>query len=445
MSEAKYIILGAGMSGFGAAHELVSNGIRATIFEARKRPGGVTSSYAYDDGFIFDEGVHISFASDERMKSIFAAAVKNDFHRARVYCNNYWKGYWFKHPAQVNLHGLPTEVVVACIKDFIEANTNHDTKIANYEDWLLAAFGKTFATTFPMEYTKKYHTTEASNLTTDWLGPRLYRPKIEEVLKGALEPEPLDVFYVEDFRYPMQGGFQAYIDGFSPFADVVCDHEVVRIDMKERNLAFKNGRSASFDKLVSSIPLDKLIPLIVGAPKDVLEAASLLACSQCAVVNIGINRPAGVRAQWSYFYDEDICFARVSYRDNFSPRVVPAGCGAFQAETYFSNKYKPMTGTAEDWIEPTIEGLLKCGLVHDPSEIIHKSAIWAPYANIIFDHDRPRSVEIVHGFLHDIGIARCGRYGDWGYIWTHQAFMSGERAAKGVQRVGVGCAAVTAP
>jgi protoporphyrinogen oxidase len=205
-------------------------------------------------------------------------------------------------------------------------------------------------------------------------------------------------------------------------------------------LKFKNGCSASFDKLVSSIPLDRLIPLIAGAPKDVLEAASLLACSQCAVVNIGINRPAGVRPQWSYFYDEDICFARVSYRDNFSPRVVPAGCGGFQAETYFSTKYKPMTETVEDWIEPTIDGLLKCGLVRDRSEIIHKSAIWAPYANIIFDHDRPRSVEIVHGFLNDIGIARCGRYGDWGYIWTHQAFMSGERAAKGVQRADFGCA-----
>ncbi|XIA62300.1 hypothetical protein ACFIOY_22060 [Bradyrhizobium sp. TZ2] len=80
-------------------------------------------------------------------------------------------------------------------------------------------------------------------------------------------------------------------------------------------------------------------------------------------------------------------------------------------------------------IETTIEGLLQCGLVTKRSEIIHTSIIHAPFANIIFDHDRPRSLDVVHGYLDEIGIAYCGRYGDWGYIWTDQAFISGERAA----------------
>jgi hypothetical protein len=35
----------------------------------------------------------------------------------------------------------------------------------------------------------------------------------------------------------------------------------------------------------------------------------------------------------------------------------------------------------------------------------------------------------VHGFLDEQGIAYCGRYGDWKYIWTDEAFISGERAA----------------
>ena len=60
-----------------------------------------------------------------------------------------------------------------------------------------------------MEYTKKYHTTEAKNLTTDWLGPRLYRPTLDQVLLGALKPEPLDVHYVDRFRYPTRGRVRA--------------------------------------------------------------------------------------------------------------------------------------------------------------------------------------------------------------------------------------------
>jgi hypothetical protein len=52
-----------------------------------------------------------------------------------------------------------------------------------------------------------------------------------------------------------------------------------------------------------------------------------------------------------------------------------------------------------------------------------------PYANIIFDLDRAAALNTVHGYLDDLGIAYCGRYGDWGYMWTDESFKSGELAA----------------
>jgi hypothetical protein len=39
-------------------------------------------------------------------------------------------------------------------------------------------------------------------------------------------------------------------------------------------------------------------------------------------------------------------------------------------------------------------------------------------------------LETVHGYLDDIGIHYCGRYGDWGYMWTDESFISGEEAAE---------------
>lgn len=430
MSSGRIAILGAGIAGFGAANHLHGCGVKPTMYEARAKHGGHTSTHFYDDGFVFDEGPHISFTSDERIQKLLAESVGEKFERLRAYVNNYWQGHWIKHPAQVNLHGLPAELIVSCIKDFIEASKVSEPKIENYEDWLRAAFGDRFAQTFPMEYTKKYHTTEAKNLTTDWLGPRLYQPDIEEVLLGALKPEPLDVHYVDDFRYPTSGGFVAYLDHFVPMADIVTDHKVRLIDTKARELTFANGEIASYDSVVSTIPLPELIKLVQGAPDDVREAAELLSCSQVVLVNIGLNRPIETRAQWTYFYDEDICFARLSYPSSFSPTMAPTGCGSIQAEVYFSKKWKPLEGEPKDWIEPTIDGLIKCGLVENRDEIVHKSVIFAPYANVIFDYDRPKCLELVHGYLNDVGIAYCGRYGDWGYIWTDQAFRSGERAAK---------------
>lgn len=429
MNDQGYAILGGGMAGFGAANQLSEHGIKPRLYDQRDRPGGLTSSFG-SDGFIFDEGVHISFSKSDRVKRIFEESTQGRFETGNVYCNNYWQGYWMKHPAQVNLHGLPPQLIVDCIKDFVEASRNENPVINNYHDWLLAAYGPTFANTFPMVYTRKYHTTVAANMSTDWLGPRLYRPSLEEVLRGALEHEPLDVFYVDEFRYPSEGGFEGFMRGMFGKADVHNGHKVTRIDMTSRSLQFANGKTASFEKLISSIPLPALIPLIANTPADVLEAAAKLACSQAVVVNIGINRELVTKPQWSYFYDEDIPFARVSYRANLAPASCPPGCGALQAEIYFSDKYRPFTGSPDDWIEPTIDSLIKCGIVADRSEIIHKSAIWIPYGNVIFDLDRKAALDTVHGYLDDIGIGYCGRFGMWGYIWTDAAFLSGEKAAR---------------
>lgn len=413
----------------GASHHLASQGVKPVVFEARSHYGGHTSSHVYPDGFVFDEGPHISFTKNERIQKLFADSCEGKYEAFPARVNNYWQGHWIKHPAQVNLAGLPQDLIVRCIEDFVEASHREPGEIENYEQWLNAAFGPTFAQTFPGQYTKKYHTTEAKNLTTDWLGPRLYRPELSEVLHGALSKETRDVHYIPDFRYPSQGGFVSYLKKFADASDLHLGHRVRRIRMKNRTLEFDNGNEAEFTRLVSSIPLPALVPLIEGAPKDVLEAAALLSCSQVALVNIGLNRSDISDNHWTYFYDDDYPFARLSFPHMFSPGVVPEGHGAIQAEIYFSPKWKPFTGEVEDLVEPTIDALMRCGLVKDRSEITHTSTLFAEWGNVIFDHDRARSLATVHGYLQDIGIAWCGRYGDWAYIWTDESFQSGERAA----------------
>jgi len=116
-----------------------------------------------------------------------------------------------------------------------------------------------------------------------------------------------------------------------------------------------------------------------------------------------------------------------------SPRVVPPGAGSFQAEIYYSQKYRPFDRDPkelmESSIEQTIQDLTRCGLLRENDEILFKNAFHVPYANIIFDLDRPKALEVVHGYLNELGIYPCGRYGLWGYQWTDESFVSGEEAA----------------
>lgn len=422
-------ILGSGMAGLGAAHRLRELDVASVIYERADYPGGHTASFARE-GFVFDDGPHISFTRNERLQALLAEAVDGRFEVIQTRVDNHWKGHWIKHPAQCNLHGLPADLVVAVLEGFIAAHHAEPGEIRHYEDWLVASYGRTFAETFPMEYGAKYHTCRARDMTTDWLGPRLYRPALAEVLRGAISPQTPDVHYVSHFRYPSHGGFAAYLRPFVAGSDIRLEHEVVGIDPRERTLTFAHGDLRPYRRLVSSVPLPALVPMIAGAPPDVVAAAARLACTTCVVVNVGVDRADLSNAHWTYFYDRDYVFTRLSFPHMLSPHTVPEGCGAIQAECYYSAKYRPLDRPPESLVEPVIADLRRCGLLRDDDAVRVAFARLVPWANVIFDRDRPAALAAVHGYLAEVGIHPCGRYGEWGYQWTDEAWISGETAAE---------------
>ncbi len=430
-------ILGTGMAGWGAAYRLHLEGVPSIAYDKNAYHGGHTTSFKHSSGFIFDDGPHLSFTKNDRLQRLFADSVDDKYEVIRARPNNYWRGYWIKHPAICNMSGLPTNVVVNCLKDFIDAHTSQQRggqgkPIENYADWLVASYGKTFATMFPMEYGYKFHTTTADNMSTDWLGPRLYQPKLEEVLAGAVSRETPHVHYADYMRYPSYDGFVSYLRPLLNQTELCLNHTLLGVNPDTQELHFANGVVASYDALISSVPLTELIPMIHGVPPEVVEAAQRLACTGCVMVNLGINRTDLSEGQWSYFYDRDISFTRLSFPHMFSPHVARPGCGSIQAEVYFSEKYRPLACSPKDYVPIVIADLKRCGILREEDKILHANVHATTHAQVIFDLERSEALSVVHGYLDDVGIAYCGRYGDWLYTWTDEAFLSGENAAQKV-------------
>lgn len=422
------------MAGYGAAYQLDQEGISSITYEQDPHYGGHTASFTTSSGFVFDEGPHVSFTSDQEVKDIFAEAVDQSYEVVQAKFNNYWKGYWIKHPAQVNLHGLPEDLLVPVVRDFFEAyhTPTNPEEVNNFEEWLIASYGETFAKTFPMVYGRKYHTTEAANMSTDWLGERLYTPDPDELLHGLLSPTTPNVHYVDKFRYPKEGGFMSYLSKFPTFEHntLKTSHCVTTIDPVQRLITFEDGAQVEHDHIISSIPLPSLIPMIEGVPSDVLEASQQLACTTCVIVSLGIDRADLSDAHVSYFYDPDVSYSRISFPHMFASSNAPEGMGSIQAEVYFSDKYKPLDRSADSLIPVVVKDLIQTGILKEDDQIVDQDARIIPYANVIFDLERADALEVIHGYLDDVGIAYCGRYGDWAYIWTDQSFRSGQRAAQ---------------
>src|ERR1700730_10175499 len=134
MTTPEIAIIGAGMAGFGATYQLSQQKLRPVIYDERDRVGGHTCTYKFDDGFIFDDGPHISFTEDKRFQEILAESVDQRFERIKSYVNNYWQGHWIKHPAHVNLYGLPTDLIVKCVKELADVTTTTPAPINNYQE-----------------------------------------------------------------------------------------------------------------------------------------------------------------------------------------------------------------------------------------------------------------------------------------------------------------------
>lgn len=424
-------VIGSGFAGVAAGHGLRRVGREAVLYDAAGQWGGHTRTTVFD-GCVFDEGPHISFTKDERVQAVFAEGA-GEVHHLSARIGNWFEGHWVKHPAQVNLHGLDVDLVTDCITDFVAAQAA-PPHVEHYGDWLVAMYGRTFAERFPYRYTRKYWTVEPHELGTDWIGSRMYPPKIDEVVRGALRPQDSAQFhYVSKYRYPKSGGYQAFMSGMVEGLDIRTSHEVVGVDAGRRRLRFSDGTTVAFEHLVSTMPLDQLVPRIEGVavPSEVSAAAERLLCSSVVLVDIGVDRADLCDYDWFYVYDEDIAVARVHFPHRLSPQNVPEGTGSIQAEVYFS-RHRPLAGTPEEVGEQAVADLVRMGVLSSVDEPRFVRTRTLRYANVVFDHERQPALDSILPFIAEQGIHLAGRFGEWGYHWTDDATNAGWRAAAAV-------------
>jgi hypothetical protein len=280
-------ILGAGMAGFGAAHRLHAEGLGSIMYDQKPYAGTPCPSIT-PAASSSTTAPHISFTKNERIQQLFADSVRQEFETIHAYVNNYRKGHWIKHPAQCNLHGLPAPLLVDILSDMVEAK-QHPTA------WLpTTPSGSSHVRAdvrddLPMEYGLSAHTTEAANMTTDWLGPRLYRPELREVFQGRCLRRRLTCT-TSAISLPDEERIR------------VVSRRVSRPDRRASRSSPQSARSAHSNHVVRQwhgrqLRSRDLIDSAAGAgaahrrvPADVIEAARQLACLKCVMVNIGVAR-----------------------------------------------------------------------------------------------------------------------------------------------------------
>lgn len=413
------VILGAGIAGISAAYHLKQKGENSVIFEKDNDWGGLCGFFEID-GFRFDRFVHFTFAKDEKIAELFAKSSPLYAHPPVSY--NYWRGCWLKHPAQNNLAPLPIEEKVKIIDSFVNRPRKDVAEISDYAEWLRVQYGDYFAENFPFAYTRKYWGVEAKQLETKWVGNRLHVSPLPEVLRGAFAEQQENFYYTKFMNYPKKGGFRSIMNECRKGLDIRLNKKAVRIDTAAKQVEFADGTVENYDNLISSLPLPEIIKMISDVPENVQNAAKQLRWTCGYQVSLGFNRPDVAKYLWFYIYDEDVPPARVYSPNLKSPDNAPEGCSSLQAEIFFANGAKVVDKNII--LQKTVEKLKEICQFND-SDVVVKDIRFEPYANIIFTPEIYESRKVVREWLQAQGIKTIGRFGEWDYLWSHQAFESG--------------------
>jgi protoporphyrinogen oxidase len=413
----KITILGAGIAGLSCGYNAIKQDYQICIYEKENTYGGLLDNIQIGD-FLFDKAVHLSFASEPEVREIFDQ-TEYITHPPTSY--SFENKIWFKHPIQNNLYPLPSNDKAELILSLFN---RPDIEITNYSDWLRFQYGEAIAKRFFEQYTYKYWTISPEKMGTDWIGNRIRRADLSEILKGSYEDQNENHYYTKEMRYPVKGGYKAFL---TPLIEMVENNvnynkEIIEIDTQKKLLYFADNTQDSYEILISSLPLPVLCQSLDYCDPKILELSETLFATSIDLISVGFNKELKLDL-WNYIYDSDIYASRMYSPSVKSKNNVPVGCSSLQFEIYSSIKSNKKH-TKEELFENTKYALEKMQIA-DSEDILFMKHNRIDYGNVVFDLDMESRRDKIRNYLEAIGILTIGRFGEWDYLWSNQSFMSG--------------------
>lgn len=420
-------ILGAGPAGLSTAYYLKKN---YYIWEKNNKIGGGCRTEKID-GFSFDYGGHIFYTRNQEVRALLNELIKNNLRCLPREAWIYSKSTYTRYPFQANLYGLPVEVVKECILGLMKAKLKYGerpNRFANFEDFIYKVFGEGIAKHFMISINLKQWAAPLKEMTTEWMGDFIPLPSLEEVLEGSLKMAPRCIGINANFIYPRKGGIQAIFDSFVPqIQNLHLNSKVTSISLKNRSFELNGEKKNFYEKLVSTLPLTELIQILDSPPPEIKLASEKLRWTSLYIVNIGIDRPSLSDKQRVYYPEDDYIFHKLGYYQNQSPDMVPPGKSAVSAEISFS---KIRSISKDTLVERTIEDLIKAEVLYPEDEILLTPILTLPYAYVIYDHQRQKTVSFIKQFLEKNDVFLCGRYAQWEYQNMEQNILAGKKLAE---------------
>lgn len=414
----RVVIVGAGPCGLGAARELTHLKHENWILtEASDHAAGHAGSVVDPQGFLWDFGGHVVFSHFGEFDKILEETMGDEvFHHER---SSYirFDDRWVPYPFQNNLRHLPPEPAYECLLGLIEApGGNPETDFAL---WMAQTFGEGITHHFMRPYNFKVWATPAERMQAKWIGERVSVVDYNRAVRSLVFQEDDAAWGPNNlFMFPAVGGTAEI---YKRLADSLGDRitynrQMVAVDAENKTAKFSDGSEEVYDKLISTMPIDKLVGILEHCPDDVRGAADDLEHNGVFMVGIGYETPVFDDKSWMYFPQDTAPFYRATNFGKYSPNNVPNGdvgryC-SYMTEVSYS-RYKPES--ADGLAERVEEGLRASGVIEGRPKIASMHIEDLGYAYPVPTLKRDDALAKIQPWLMSHDIYSRGRFGSWKY------------------------------
>lgn len=436
----RIVILGGGPAGLGAAWRLHEAGCADwVLFERESHVGGLASSYVDDHGFTWDLGGHVVFSHYDYFDAVLDSVLQGQWVEHVRQAWIWMRGRFIPYPLQNNIRHLPTQELMECLEGLLDARDRAEAPAATFADWILRSFGPGLARVFMTPYNRKVWAADPAELGTQWVGDRVATVDLKRVLRNVIEGrDDLGWGPNATFRFPLHGGtgriWRAVAERL-PAERLCLGVEAVEIDAQARTVRLSDGRVVSFDRLVTTMPLDGLLRRTsnLGSQISDLALRDGLRCSCTHIVGVGLEGlvPESLAGKcWVYFPEPELPFYRVTVFSNYSAHNVanPGRQWSLMAEV---SEARGAAGVSRDSVvRGTLDGLRAAGLIPSHAAV---TSVW----HRRIEHGYPTPVvgrdvvlDEIEGLLSERHILSRGRFGAWKYEVGNMdhSFMQGVEA-----------------
>lgn len=433
----RVVVIGGGPTGLGAAHRLDELGHDDwTLLEASSHYGGLASSVVDDAGFTWDLGGHVLFSHyayfDALTDDLLGDAWLEHEREAWVRMRDRWVPY----PFQNNIGRLPEDDLVACLRGLVEVWGRAGTEPpATFDEWILQSFGEGIADVFMRPYNTKVWAYPPQELNTAWMGDRVATVDLGRIVENVVRRRD-DVGWGPNatFRFPEAGGTGAIWSALArrlPEMRLRSHHRATAVDVEARVVTCANGEQFPYDALISTMPLNQLLEILVGRD-DLRRRSSAFAWSSTHVVGIGLEgeTPAELQTKcWMYFPEENCPFYRATVFSNYAPANVPEPGRQWSVMCEIAESPRRPVAR-ETVVRDTVEGLRSTGLIAPDDRIVSTWSTFLPHGYPTPFLDRDRLLDEVEPQLRALDIFTRGRFGGWKYEVSNQdhSLMQGVEA-----------------